>query len=324
VHFLCNPHPDWPPERPLRRYDRVRCLVAPGAPETALDEVEVVRGDLRDRGAVARFIRDGEGADLFHFAGVVHPRRVPELYEVNAEATGTLLADAGRSGVSRVIALSSNSAVGVSRDPGTVFDEATPCRPYLAYGRSKLAMEEAVGAYAGGSVILRPCWFYGPGQPDRQTMFMQMVKSGRAPLVGGGEARRSLTYVDAIALAALLAADEPAAAGQTYWIADPEPYPMHAIVDTIEAVLRDDFGMSVSGRRVRLPRLASDAARAADTSLQRVGLYLPKVHVLGEMSETIACSPAKARRELGWSPGPGLREGMRRSVQWCLDEGIAL
>jgi nucleoside-diphosphate-sugar epimerase len=46
--------------------------------------------------------------------------------------------------------------------------------------------------------------------------------------------------------------------------------------------------------------------------------------VLGEMDKTIACSVARARRELGWHPGPGLREGMRRSVQWCLDQGVAI
>jgi nucleoside-diphosphate-sugar epimerase len=211
--------------------------------------------------------------------------------------------------------------VGAVRDPTAQFDEETPCRPYLAYGRSKLAMERALRGAALESVILRPCWFYGPGQPERQTEFFRMIKAGKGPLVGGGEARRSVSYVDAIALAALLAAAVDEAAGETYWIADARPYPMHEIVSTIESVLAEDFGMAVDGGRLRLPGVASDVAYGVDAALQRAGLYEQRFHVLGEMNRTIACSVAKARRELGWAPGPGLREGMRRSVQWCLERG---
>jgi nucleoside-diphosphate-sugar epimerase len=322
--LLGEADPDWPAEHERPRYDAVRCLIAPGAATDGLGDVDVIQGDLRDPAAVGALTEGTDGADLFHFAGLIHPRRVRELADVNDLGTRTLLAHAGAAGVRRVVALSSNSAVGVSRDPAALFDENTPCRPYLAYGRSKLAMERAVQDAPMESAILRPCWFYGPGQPDRQTQFFAMVRAGKAPLVGGGNARRSISYVDAIARAALLAAVVPQAAGETYWIADTRPYPMHEIVDTIEAVLAQDFGLEVNGGRMRLPGFASTIGFAADATLQRLGLYEQRLHVLGEMNKTIACSVAKARRELGWSPGPGLREGMRRSVQWCLENGHRL
>lgn len=307
-------------------YDAVRALVHPDAPEPPSGgDVEVVSGDLRDPRACRALTAGADGAVLFHFAGIIHPRRrVRDLAEVNDLGTRTLLAHAVPAGVRRVVALSSNSPVGVSRDPAALFDEDTPPRPYLAYGRSKLAMEEAVRRATVPSVVLRPCWFYGPGQPERQTRFMRMVREGKAPLVGGGQARRSVSYTDAIASAALLAATTPAAAGRTYWIADPRPYPMHEIVDTIESVLRDDFGLSVDGGRMRLPGIAADVAQLGDALVQRTGGYVQELHVLGEMNKTIACSVARARRELGWDPGPGLREGMRRSVQWVLDRGGAI
>jgi nucleoside-diphosphate-sugar epimerase len=148
-----------------------------------------------------------------------------------------------------------------------------------------------------------------------------MVREGRAPLVAAGVARRSISYVDSIATAALLAAATPSAAGATYWIADVRPYPFSELLDTIEAVLADDFGLSVAHERMRLPGITADLARAADVALQKIGLYEQRLHVLGEMNLTIACSVARARRELGWHPGPGLREGTRRAVQWCLDHG---
>jgi nucleoside-diphosphate-sugar epimerase len=246
---------------------------------------------------------------------------VRDLFAVNEDGTRVLMEAASGAEVRRVVALSSNSPVGARRDPAALFDEESPCRPYLAYGRSKLAMERLVRASGVEHVILRPCWFYGPGQPERQTQFMQMVRDGKAPLVGGGHARRSLSYVDAIALAALLAAAVPEAAGRTYWIADARPYAMHEVLDTIEAVLAEDFGMAVKRGRMRLPAAASDVAYGVDAALQRAGLYEQRIHVLGEMRRTIACSVARARDELGFHPGPGLREGMRRSVQWVLDSG---
>jgi nucleoside-diphosphate-sugar epimerase len=234
------------------------------------------------------------------------------------------LAHAVPAGVRRVVALSSNSPVGVSRDPAALFDEDSPCRPYLAYGASKLAMERAVSDAPIESVILRACWFYGPGQPARQNRFYRMVRDGGVPLLGGGQARRSVSYVDAIAQAALLAAARPEAAGRTYWIADARPYAVSEIVETIATVLTEDFGIEVKGGGLRLPGIVGDMAQAGDALLQRVGLYNQQLHVLGEMNKTIACSVARARHELGWDPGPGLREGTRRSIDWALAHGVEI
>ena len=35
------------------------------------------------------------------------------------------------------------------------------------------------------TVVIRPPWFYGPGQPPRQTLFFTMIRTGRMPIVGG-------------------------------------------------------------------------------------------------------------------------------------------
>ncbi len=171
------------------------------------------------------------------------------------------------------------------------------------------------------TVILRPCWFYGPDQPPRQSTFFKMIREGKAPIVGSGEARRSMSYVDNTALGLLLAAASDRAAGETYWIADERPYPMNEIVDTVEELLRDEFGMPVKGGRMKLPSVASEVALVGDAVLQRAGLYQQELHVLSEMNKTIACTVAKARDDLGYRPSVELREGMRRSIQWCLDNG---
>jgi nucleoside-diphosphate-sugar epimerase len=230
--------------------------------------------------------------------------------------------------VRRVVAVSSNSPFGFNAGPGTSFDESSPYRPYRGYGRSKAEMERLVLALAADGVVeavlIRPPWFYGPHQPPRQTQFFTMIKQGRFPVLGDGSQRRSMAYVDNTCQGLLLAATAPAASGRAYWIADERPYSVTEIVDTVEDVLERDFGIACSHRRLRLPAGVGRLAQLADAALQAVGLYDQRIHVLGEMGETIACSVDRARADLGYAPRVALREGMARSVQWCLEQGFAI
>jgi nucleoside-diphosphate-sugar epimerase len=290
-------------------------------------DAEIVEGDIRDPAAVGRFAAGAEGATVFHLAGIIHPAlRVRDIFDINLQGSRNLIAATTAVGVKRFVATSSNSPAGFSRDPGVQFDESAPYRPYMAYGRSKMLMEEAVNAASGQveTVIVRPCWFYGPEQPDRQSTFFTMIKDGKGPIVGGGEARRSMSYVDNTSLGLLLAAAVPEAAGETYWLADERPYTMNEIVGTIEELLRDEFGMEVDGGRMELPGVASEVAMAIDRSVQAAGFYEQRIHVLSEMNKTIACTVAKARDQLGYRPGVELREGMRRSIADLLDRGQSI
>lgn len=309
----------------------IRCLVHPAADPSVVgllgEHVEIAPGNLRDPASLQDFCRDAEGAVLFHVAGVVHPRMsTREFFEVNVDGTGHLLAAAQEAGVRRVVVVSSNSPIGCNPHRDHLFDENSPYNPYMGYGRSKAQMEALVrGFQAQGkleTVIVRPPWFYGPHQPARQTLFFRMIKEGRFPILGDGEQRRSMAYVDNICQGLILAATRPEANGETYWIADERPYTINEIVSTVEDVLERDFGIPCSKRRLRLPSFVGDVAWLLDYGLQSVGLYHQKIHVLGEMNKTIACSIEKARRELGYAPRYELREGMRRSIEWCLANGI--
>jgi nucleoside-diphosphate-sugar epimerase len=329
VHYLHEQHPDFPANGAAPAFSQVRALVLPGTDRGEIHarypDLELVEGDIRDAAAVGRFFAGAEGATVFHLAGIIHPKRVRELFEINTEGTRHLLAAAAAAGVRRVVATSSNSPAGVSRDPSTLFDESSPYRPYMGYGRSKKLMEDDLNAaHASGAVetvILRPCWFYGPEQPARQSLFFKMIREGKAPIVGDGEARRSMSYVDNTSLGLLLAAQSERAAGETYWIADERPYSMNEVIDTVEDLLENEFGLPVKHDRMRLPSVASEVALVVDAVIQRTGHYQQKIHVLSEMNKTIACRVDKARDELGYRPSVELREGMRRSIGWCLENG---
>jgi nucleoside-diphosphate-sugar epimerase len=311
----------------------IRVLAYGGADVATLERmagnVRIVRGDVTDAASLAAFTRGAEGGTVFHAAGIIHPTRgIKQLYDVNEGGTRNLLAAAAASGVARFIHVSSNSPIGLNPSPDHVFDEDAPYRPYMHYGKSKRRAEDLVNAAGAAgpleTVIIRPPWFYGTGQPERQSRFIKMVRDGKAPIVGSGANRRSMAYIDNICQGLLLCERTPQARGRTYWIADARPYPMTEIIDTIEDVLERDFSVAVAHKRLRLPGVMAEAAVAADWALQAAGLYVTPVHVLGEMNKTIACSIDRARRELGYQPRVALREGMRRSIEWMIANGERL
>lgn len=318
--------------RELSPSARVRCLILPHEDPSGLrvlgSQIEVSRGDIRNPADCAAFCEGARDSVLFHTAGLIHPRRVPDLYAVNVGGTEKLLSAAVAAGVRRAVVVSSNSPVGFNPHPQHRFDESSPYHPYMNYGRSKMQMELQVRKLGAAgkieTVIVRPPWFYGPNQPPRQVLFFSMIRAGKVPIVGSGNNLRSMVYTDNLCAGLVLAAFVEKARGEIYWIADRRPYSMNEIVDTVERLLEQEFKLTVAHKRVRLPDFASEVAMLADATLQGLGLYNQKLHVLSEMNKTIACSITKAEKELGYQPEITLEEGMRRSLAWCIEKGIRI
>jgi len=329
LHALVHGLPESPLVGAAQPGLRIRVLVLPGEEQAVREiggDVEIVTGDLRNPRDGTRLCHGAGGAALLHLAGIIHPGKVRDFYDVNLRGTLNVMSAAVESGVRRAVVMSSNSPLGCNPHPDHVFDEDSPYNPYLNYGRSKMQMEQRVAEFqAGGrieTVVIRAPWFYGPFQPPRQTLFFTMIREGKAPIVGGGANLRSMAYTDNLAQGILLAALTPQAAERTYWIADRRPYAMNEVVDTVERLLETEFGRPCAHKRLRLPGIASEVALLVDRGLQAAGLYQQKIHVLSEMNKTIACSIARAERELGYAPAVALEEGMRRSLRWMDERGM--
>lgn len=300
----------------------VRCLVHPASgldrqgyrTRVGLD-TEVAFGDLADRAALETAVR---GIDtVIHAAGVIHVRRIREFFSVNTDGTGRLAEAAAAAGVTRFVFISSNAAGGRSRTAEHLLTEDDAPIPLGAYGRSKWQAEEILARMAMPMerVVLRPCMFYGPPVPDRHSDIYRRILDGRMPLVGDGKYARSVTHIDHLVQAARLAAEHPAAAGRTYYVADREVHTTRAI---IEAMAR---ALGVTPRYLRLPRVAGPLAGWADLALSSVGLYWQNLHILGEAHWHVGVSIERACRELGYAPRSTLDEGMREAVEWCREHG---
>jgi nucleoside-diphosphate-sugar epimerase len=315
-----------------RRRRRVRALVtsaAAGSRLSAMRGVEAVVGDVRTRAGLRDLfagLSPASAVDVIHAAGVIHPSNPSDWVEVNVRGTANVARAALAVGVRRMVHVSSNSPFGTNPHRTDAFRNDEPYAPYLGYGRSKMLAELRLLDVVGDgldAVIVRPPWFYGPHQPDRQTSFFRLVRAGRFPLVGDGRQRRSMVYVDDLVDGVFRSELVECAPGRGWWVADAEPYELNEIVAAVRQALLAS-GFDVARRQLRVPLVAGRLAARLDAAVQRRHRYVAPLHVLGELGATIACDISVARRELGYEPTVGLAEGMRRSVAWCVARGVEL
>ncbi len=304
---------------------QIRCLVLPGQDASFITNLSKIKNIEIAYGDVTKIetLRDAvKGVDMiFHVTGIIHAKKIKDLYVINTQGTLNLITQAYHAGVKRFIYISSNSVAGTNLKHHLLMKEEDEPRPYLNYGLSKYHAECIVNNFhvpgKMETVILRPCWFYGPNQPKRQTKFFKMIEKGNPIVFGSGLNFRSMSYVDNTSQAMLLAAAKKEAAGQTYWIADARPYTTLEIYQTVADLLE----VKKFSPRF-LPDFSSEVFLLGDKFLQGAGMYQTEIHVAGEMNKDIACSIEKARKELGYNPKVDLKEGMKRSLEWCRKVGL--
>ncbi|WP_328450691.1 NAD-dependent epimerase/dehydratase family protein [Amycolatopsis sp. NBC_00438] len=277
--------------------------VAPGA-------VEVVRGDVTDPAAAARFVSDVDG--LLHAAGVYtfDPRRRTELRRVNEHGTDVVLGAARRARISRIVHVSTVGAL-YPAAAGTI-GPGSPAgasrEPYLA---SKTAAETIARRH--GATITRPPALLGPHDPhlgDQNARLRDLLR-GLTPIwpTGGlpiGDVR------DSAELHARLF-DGGASAGREY-------FGPGTFVTTREylATVRAVTGLRLPA--VFLPPAAlSGVGRAAD-ALQRiwprpVPVQYGAIHVCAVAVPVEAGAP-----DAGVAPRP-LAETVADTVNWLAESG---
>ncbi|MBN1835499.1 MAG: NAD-dependent epimerase/dehydratase family protein, partial [Spirochaetales bacterium] len=152
-----------------RRDHAVRALVQPGRPTEALQGtgIEIAAGDVLDRQAVLRALRDCQA--VVHAAAVVGfwPARSKHMMRVNLRGTENMIEASLSAGIERFVYVGSASSFG----PGTrekPADERSPylnARYHLDYMDSKMLAQQAVLEAASGrglpAVVVNPTYLIG-------------------------------------------------------------------------------------------------------------------------------------------------------------------
>ena len=298
-------------------------------------------------GAGADWSNALQGAEgVVHLAGRARIGPETKLEEnlcqrINAEGTARLARQAADSGVRSFLFLSSVHAVAEESDEAITV--STVPRPVSAYGRSKLAAEEALRAELGSGAcawtIMRPPAVYGPANSGNMERLHKLVKT-RIPLPFASVCnRRSFIYVENLSDLIVKCLDNPKAFGKIFLPSDGEDL---STPELIRAIARANAGVEhearswehggksgdsvgdretchTVGRRGAPSALRSGSRHSArlfhfPPSLLEAAGRLPGLGSLRKLSGSLYVDSASLSRDLGWTAPFTMDEGLRRLV----------
>jgi dihydroflavonol-4-reductase len=301
--------------------EKVRVLVRPQSDVRQLKAlaVEFAYADLREAASLPPALKGVQR--VYHVAAdyrlwAKDPR---EIYESNVTGTRHLLTAARQAGIERFIYTSSVGTL-VPPHPRQLPDEQTHLRledMIGHYKRSKfLAEQEALDAARQGQpvVIVNPTTPVGPGdwKPTPTGRIILDFLNGQMPAYV--DTGLNFVAVEDVAKGHWLAA-ELGKAGERYILGDRNL--------TLKQLL--EILSSLSGRsmpRLRLPHAVPFLASLADSLAARLLGRPPRIPLEGVRlaRHKMFVDSTKARRELGFQPGP-LEAALDRSIRWYSENG---
>ncbi|SES44452.1 NAD-dependent epimerase/dehydratase family protein [Lentzea albida] len=199
----------------------------------------------------------------------------------------------------RFVHMSSASVYDPFRPTTSAVESTAPVSRYLtAYGATKAEAEGVVLARPD-SVVLRPHAVYGPGDPTLLPRVLSAIRGRTLFLVGDGQAPQSLTSIDNLAQASLLACTGRPG---VYNVADSSPV-------VLESAVRDllrERGLDVRIRHLPL-RLAWSLAAVAEPVWRLAGRATPPRltrYAISHLAHERTLDITAARTHLGYKPAP--------------------
>ncbi len=296
----------WLVKRLVAHGANVICLVRDWVPQCELmrtrliEQVKIVRGDVRDQPLLERVLGEYEVDAVMHLAaqtivGIAN-RNPVSTFETNIQGTWALLEACRRSqSVKHIVVASSDKAYGDQTK--LPYDEDTPLRGRHPYDVSKSCADLIAHAYAHSyqlPVVITRCGnLYGGGDLNWNRIVpgtIRAVLRGQRPVIrSDGHYIRDYFYVEDGAAAYMLLAEKLAQ----------------------NPMLRGEAFNFSNELQITVLELTQRILSLMGSSLT------PEIH--NEASNEIRhqfLSAEKARRILGWRPLFNLEEGLQRTIDW--------
>jgi nucleoside-diphosphate-sugar epimerase len=244
---------------------------------------------------------------VIHLAARTHVMRetaadpLAEYRRLNVEGTRSLAHAAHAAGVRRFVFLSSIKVNGETTTVGPYTENDVP-QPEDPYGVSKLEAELALQATAESmeTVILRPPLLYGPGVKGNFLRLMRAIGRGAPLPFKSVSNQRSLLYVGNLVDATVRCLDHPAAAGQTYLLAD------DGGISTPDLIREIATAMHKTARLISMP----------PQLLKIAGAVTGKSAAVSRLLGSLRIDSSKIRRDLHWQPRYPRITGLRATAEW--------
>jgi len=282
-------------------------------------KVSFTQVDLREAEATRRAVLDFAPDIIMHLAAESHVDRSidgpREFLDTNITGTFNLL-QAAREHYSRLEAearkqfrfhhISTDEVYGDLAPEDPPFNEASPYAPSSPYSASKAASDHLVRAWCrtyGLPVVVSNCSNnYGPYQfPEKLIphMILNALAGKPLPVYGDGAQVRDWLYVEDHARALVLVATQ-ARAGETYNIGGLNEVKNLKVVQAICALLEE---------------LAPDKPEG----VKRYQDLIEFVDDRPGHDRRYAIDATKIREHLGWQPKESFETGLRKTLQWYLN-----
>ena len=280
-----------------------------------------LKADICDSAAMDAAFASFRPETIFHLAAESHVDRSidgpGEFIRTNVTGTATLLQaalaywkglDDAAKAAFRFQHISTDEVYGTLGATG-FFTEKTPYSPHSPYSASKAASDHLVRAwhdtYGLPTLITNCSNNYGPYHfPEKliPLIILNALDGQKLPVYGAGANIRDWLFVDDHARALLLV-NEKGVPGETYNVGGHNERTNLDVVKTVCAIL-DELRPRGSGAPAPRPRYEELIRFVAD----RPGHDL-----------RYAIDPTKLMTELGWRPRENFETGIRKTVQWYLD-----
>ena len=280
-----------------------------------LSQIEVRTGSILEPESL-RYALKGI-THVIHCAGCTRARRHSEFYDINHHGTRNLV-DAVNSqsgGIRQFVHISSLAVTGPAT-PANPAREGDAPRPISEYGKSKLAGELEVRHQCRVPyTILRPPAVYGPRDRGFFTLF-QAVKSHVLPLTSKSQAL-SLVYVKDLAEAVATCLDHGPALGKTFFVAGSQVVTGRAMAEEIARQMKQWTVPCPLPTYAFWPVCVFGELSAHLTGKANL-LNLQKFAEL--RAPGWVCDPSLLKREIGFSCGTGLQDGVKETLAWYQQE----
>ncbi len=269
-----------------------------------------VQTDICDIAAISAVMAEHQPDAVMHLAAESHVDRSidgpVQFIQTNVVGTANMLEAARAAGVERFHHISTDEVFGSLSMTDPAFTETTPYDPRSPYSASKAASDHLVRAWGETfelPVLITNCSNnYGPFHfPEKliPLVTIRALAGEPLPVYGKGDNVRDWLFVEdhASALVTVVEKGEP---GETYNVGGNEERTNLQVVETICDLVDELAEPLASGSRRDLIEFVAD----------RPGHDL-----------RYAIDQSKIKRTLGWEPSVSFEEGLRRTVQWYLDNG---
>lgn len=281
-------------------------------------DVPVEVGTLHDVGFVRRLVHNR--SVVIHLAAAQHESHMPAAYfrSVNVDIVRQLLTECRGAGIRRFVYGSTMGVYGAAAGDQQL-DEASQVLPENAYQETKLEAEALVRAlsYDFDTSIIRIAETYGPGD-QRLLKLFRAIDRGQFFMIGSGHNRRQCIHVSDLVRGLLLAAQHPAATGETFIFAGRE------VMTTNEMVARIAAALGRKPPKTQLPMWPFlMAATVMEATLQPLRIQ-PPLHSrrLDFFRKSFVFSTVKAQRLLGFQPEIDFQSGAADTARWYRARGL--